>query len=96
MSALPSTPPTLGVVIKNPTMRKSIYGGYAIAMTVFGATQVGFASVSAAQPGWLTVALAILAYLGIPVGGLALANTSSAPRETPKPGGAPVMPPSRG
>ena len=79
MFATRNAPPNLGVVISNPTARKSVYGGYAAAMTVFGAAQVGFAAVAAAQPDWLTVSLAVLAYLGIPVGGLALANTGSTP-----------------
>lgn len=72
------TPPSLGNIISSARVRQLIYGLYVIAIIVTGAIQVGFAAVSIAQPDWLTASLAILAYLGIPVGGLALANTTPA------------------
>lgn len=65
----------LGNIITSPTARKSVYGTYAIACVAATATQVGYAAIQAPQPDWLSVALAVLAYLGIPLAGLALSNT---------------------
>lgn len=71
--------PNLGSVITNPAARKLIYGIYVVAIVIIGAIQVAYAAVPAwgGQPDWLAAALAVTAYLGIPVGGLALANTST-------------------
>lgn len=71
------TPNDLGTIVGSARARKAIYGTYVIGIVILGATQVGFAAISAGQPDWLTVALAVAAYLGIPVGGLAAANTST-------------------
>jgi hypothetical protein len=51
-----------------------------IAIVLAGAAQVAYASVESfgGQPDWLTATLSVLAYLGAPVGGLALANTTTA------------------
>lgn len=70
-------PADLGVIVTSPRARKAIYGAYVLLLLAAGATQVGFAAASVGQPVWLTSALAVLAYLGIPVGGLAAANTGS-------------------
>jgi hypothetical protein len=70
-----TTPPNLGTIIPNASWRRLIYAVYVIALIVAGACQVGFAALELAQPQWLTASLAVLAYLGIPVGGLAIANT---------------------
>lgn len=91
-----TTPPNLGIVITNPTARKRIYGAYIILLIVAGAAQVAYAAIQLSQPSWLIAALAVLAYLGIPVGGLALVN-SPAPTapvyvDPPAPaGGAPLI-----
>lgn len=69
----PSTP-NLGVVITNPTVRKVIYAGYVLSIVAAGAFQVGYAAAQIGQPAWLTIALAVIAYLGVPVGGLAFLN----------------------
>ena len=69
--------PNLGSVISDATIRKVIYSAYVIALVLVGAAQVAYAAVSVATPSWLTIALAVLAYLGVPVGGLALANTGT-------------------
>jgi len=69
--------PNLGVVITNARARRVIYGAYVIALVVAGAAQAWFAALQLAQPSALVGALAVLAYLGIPIGGLALANTSA-------------------
>jgi len=66
----------LGVIIGNSTARKTIYGLYVLALLTVGAIQVALAAVQIPQPSWLVAALAVLAYLGIPVGGLAAANTT--------------------
>lgn len=73
-----STPsPDLGKVINSAYARRLIYSVYVVAILVLGAFQVGFAASSAGvQPEWLTVALAVAAYLGVPIGGLAAVNTS--------------------
>lgn len=73
------TTTNLGSIITNAIVRKSIYAVYAVGIVVLGAIQVGFASVPdwGGQPAWLTAALAVAAYLGVPIGGLALANTST-------------------
>jgi hypothetical protein len=66
----------IGRFIASPLARKVIYGTYVIAGIVFGAIQVGTAAVEGAgQPEWLTVALAVYAFLSVPVGSLALTNT---------------------
>jgi hypothetical protein len=68
----------LGVIVKNAKARAYIYGGYVVAIIVAGAAQVGYASLELAQPDFLTASLAILTYLGVPVGTLAVANTNTA------------------
>lgn len=70
--------PDLGSVITSNFARKIIYGVYVVGVVILGAVQVGFAASSAGQPEWVSIALAVAAYLGIPVGGLALANTPPA------------------
>lgn len=70
-----SSTPNLASVIGSPAVRKIIYTTYVVAVVAVGATQVAYAAVEASQPDWLTQALAVLGYLGVPVGGLALANT---------------------
>jgi len=65
----------LGSVITDPIVRKVIYTVYVIAGILIGALQVAYSALGGGQPDWLTVALSVLAYLSIPIGGLALANT---------------------
>ena len=68
----------LGSVITNALVRKIIYGLYVVAGVFFGAASVGFAAFGTGIiPEWVTVGLAVLGYLSIPVGGLALANTGT-------------------
>jgi hypothetical protein len=70
----------LGNVIKSSVARAWIYGAYVIAGLAVGALQVAFAAVAGVeQPDWLTIALAVYAYLGIPVGGLAAVNSNIVP-----------------
>lgn len=71
------TPSHLGVIVKNATARAVIYGAYVIAIIVAGACQVGYAALELPNPDWLVVAVPVLAYLGVPVGTLAVANTNS-------------------
>lgn len=71
------TPNDLRKVIKSARARMLIYSVYVVAILVIGAIQVGFAAAEVAAPSWLTVALAVAAYLGVPVGALAAANTPS-------------------
>jgi hypothetical protein len=69
------TPTDIGVIITNALARKLIYGTYVILLITAGAIQVGYSALQLGQPSWLIAGLAVLAYLGIPVGTLAAANT---------------------
>ena len=69
------TPNDLGKVIKSGRARAVIYAVYVVAVVIIGAVQVGYASLDMGQPAWLTAALAIVGYLGAPVGALAAVNT---------------------
>lgn len=74
-----STPeqPNLGRVITSPTARKIVYGAYAAAAFVVGGIAAYFLGIGHALPEIVVGAQAVIAYAGIPVGGLALANTSN-------------------
>jgi hypothetical protein len=76
MSDIPNAA-QLGVIVKNAKARAIIYGTYVVAIIVAGAAQVAFASLELGQPDILVAAVAVLAYLGVPVGTLAVANTNS-------------------
>jgi hypothetical protein len=80
-----STPsaPDLGKIVTDPTIRKVIYSIYTVAVLVVGAIQIAFAATGAGQPTWLIGVLAVIGYLGAPVGGLALVNTNSKTVEDP-------------
>lgn len=67
----------LGSIVPSASIRKWIYGAYAVLMLITGATQAGYASLELENPAWLTVAIAVLGFLGVAVGGLAIANTQS-------------------
>ncbi len=69
----------LGNIVKNATARAVIYGAYVIAALVVGGIQVGFSAIEAVQPDWVGAAQAVIAYLAIPVGGLAAINSSLVP-----------------
>jgi len=72
-----STPSqSLGAIISNLAVRRFIYSTYVIALLVVGATQVALTSLGMTNPHWLVATLAVLGYLGVPVAGLAVANTS--------------------
>jgi hypothetical protein len=83
-----STPTAdLGTIVTSATARKAIYSVYVLAALAVTGTQIAFASIQVAQPSWLIATLAVIAYLGIPVGTLAISNTSTpapvAPVEIP-------------
>lgn len=69
--------PNLGNVITNPTARKTVYGAYAIGAFIIGGISAYFLGVGQPIPEIVTGAQAVAAYVGIGVGGLALANTPS-------------------
>jgi hypothetical protein len=71
------TPNDLSRVVTSATARKVIYGAYVLGLIGAGATTVGFAAVGGDLPQAIVVTNAVLGYLGIPIGGLALANTVS-------------------
>jgi hypothetical protein len=88
-----STPSTsLGAIISNLSVRRFIYSAYVLALLVVGASQVALTSLGITNPDWLVATLAVLGYLGVPVAGLAVANTSkkvTAPDPQPSPAAAP-------
>lgn len=69
--------PNLGTVISSPTARKIVYGAYAISAVVVGGIAAYFLGIQSPIPEPVIGAQAVIAYLGIPVGGLALANTNT-------------------
>ena len=70
----PSTP-NLGNVVENSTARKVIYGAYTVAAIVIGGVAAYFLGIQSPIPQEVIGAQAVIAYLAIPIGGLALANT---------------------
>lgn len=74
-----STPntPGLGNVVTSPVARRVIYGTYAAAGVIVGGIAAYFLGTGVGLPEPLVGAQAVIAYLAIPVGGLALANTST-------------------
>lgn len=71
------TTPNLGNIITSPRKRKLIYGIYAAAAVVVGGVSAYFLSTGQPLPEGVVGAQGVVAYLGIPVGGLAIANTPS-------------------
>jgi len=67
----------IGAVVRSPAARKRIYGTYAIFAIAVGAIAAGFLPVMSVLPPWLEAAQAVVAYLAIPIGGLAAANTNT-------------------
>lgn len=65
----------LGTVVTNNVARRVIYGAYTIAAIGVGGVSAYFLGVQHPVPEMVIGAQAVVAYLGIPVGGLALANT---------------------
>lgn len=69
------TTPNLGSIIPSVLVRKIIYAGYVIASVAVGGVAVfDVASGVTELPAWLSGAQAVIAYLAIPIGTLALAN----------------------
>ena len=75
------TTPDIGSVISSETARRIIYSVYVVVAFVIACIQVGYSAAQVANPIWLTVALAVVAYAALPIGGLAVANTSSQKRQ---------------
>lgn len=72
-----SASPDLGAIITNTSARKGIYATYGIVAFVVGGIAAYFLGVGEELPRILIGAQAVVAYTGIAVGGLALANTSN-------------------
>jgi hypothetical protein len=70
-------PGNLGNVVSNAVARRVIYGLYVVAAVVVGGIAAYFLGTGHPLPEGIVGAQAVIAYLGIPVGGLALANTTS-------------------
>lgn len=56
--------------------RHAVYGVRALLGLIIGCVLVGYTAVGETLPVWLVITLAVLAYLGIPVDGVARANVS--------------------
>lgn len=81
-----NTTPNLGNIITNDTARKSIYGVYAVTAFGVGGVSAYFLGVGQPIPEIIIGAQAVVAYAGIGIGGLALANTSSSQPAVIEPG----------
>jgi len=76
------TTPNLGNIIASALIRKIVYGTYAVGSLVIGGIAIYDVTTFGSLPGWVGGAQAVVAYLAIPIGGLALANS---PSTTPAP-----------
>jgi hypothetical protein len=74
---------SLGTIVTSNTARKIIYGVYAVAAIAAGGAVAYYFGIGQALPTVVTGVQAVIAYLAIPVGGLALANTPSKNQGTP-------------
>lgn len=72
----------LGNVIKNATARAVIYGAYVLFALVVGGIDVFHGD---ADPSWVPQLQALVAYLAIPVGGLAAVNSNIIPTQVVAP-----------
>ena len=70
--------PDLGAVITSSKVRKIVYGTYAVGALIVGGAVAYFLGVDLPIPEQVSGAQAVVAYLAIPIGALALANTSQA------------------
>jgi xanthine/uracil permease len=77
-----SNTPNIGSVITSGTIRKYVYGVYAVAALIVGGAAAYFLGIDVEIPQVVIGSQAVIAYLAIPVGALALANTSSANKPT--------------
>jgi hypothetical protein len=71
------TPPNLGVVVPSGRARQIIYGAYAVGALAVGGAAAYFLGTGDPLPDPVLGAQAVVAYLGIPIGALAAANTTS-------------------
>ncbi|MGV8912252.1 MAG: hypothetical protein ACOH14_06490 [Rhodoglobus sp.] len=67
--------PDLGAVVTNAKVRKIIYGVYAVGALAVGGAAAYFLGVELPIPEQVSGAQAVVAYLAIPIGALALMNT---------------------
>lgn len=74
MSETP-TPPSIGVIVTSAVARKVVYAIYAVGAVVVGGAAAYFLGTGHQIPEVVVGAQAVVAYLAIPVGGLAVANT---------------------
>ena len=74
-----ASPPNLGAFVTSPRARKIIYGAYVVAAIAVGGTAAYFLGIAQPLPEQVVGAQAVIAYLGIPIGALALANAPQSP-----------------
>lgn len=67
----------LGNVIKNSRIRGIIYAGYVLAILAVGAYTAYMDAVDMELPSYVDGINAVLLYVGVPVGSLALANRTT-------------------
>lgn len=65
----------LSSIIPSEKIRAAIYAIYILLVLATGAFNAGFQAAGLEDPTWLVVTGSVLGYLGVAVGGLALANT---------------------
>jgi len=70
-----NTAPNLGAVITNSKIRKVVYAVYAVGALAVGGAAAYFLGVDLPIPEQVSGAQAVVAYLAIPIGALALVNT---------------------
>lgn len=68
-------PPSIGVIIASAVARKIVYSIYAVAAVIVGGAAAYFIGTGHQIPEIVVGSQAVVAYLAIPVGGLAVANT---------------------
>jgi hypothetical protein len=66
----------LGSVITNPRLRVGIYTGFVVLLVIAYGMNAAFGALHLAFPDWLIAGNAVLNALGLPVGGLAIANVN--------------------
>ena len=71
-----SSSPDLGVIVRNPKARRIVYGAYAGAAFIVGGVAAYFLGIGEQLPTIVVGAQAVVAYAGIPIGALAVANTT--------------------
>lgn len=68
------SPNDLGKVIIDPRVRAGIYTAFVVLLTLAYGTNAAYGALHISFPDWLVAGNAVLNALGLPIGGLAIAN----------------------